>query len=133
MYSLYHSILSSGSVILALIGLYFVIRIWMKWKNLDRDLLKARVFLNINFLEKNWLLVFLSGASLTIHQSLEFLNSSNYFISDWLETLSEILEFMALVFLIILAYEWFKFIMPNKKNCLSNNYHHCCENFRLAE
>ncbi len=59
--SLYHSILSSGSVLLSLVGLYFVIRIWMKWKNLDKDLLKARVFLNINFLEKNWLLVFLSG------------------------------------------------------------------------
>ncbi len=111
---LYNSILSSGSVIIALIGLYFVIRIWMKWKNMDKDLLKARVFLNINFLEKNWLLVFLSGASLTIHQSLEFLILSNYFTSEWLEMLSEAFEFMVLIFLVILAYVWFKFIIPNK-------------------
>ncbi len=114
MYSLYHSILSSSSVILALIGLYFVIRILMKWKKIDKDTLKARVFLNKNFLEKNWLYVFFSGAFLTIHLSLEFLTSSNYFISEWLEMLSKILEFMALVFLVILAYEWFKFIIPNK-------------------
>ncbi len=106
--------LSSGSVIVALIGLYFVIRIWMKWKNMDKDLLKAKVFLNKNFLEKNWLLVFLSGAFLTIHQSLEFIILSNYFTIEWLETLSEAFEFMVLVFLVILAYEWFKFIIPNK-------------------
>ncbi len=114
MSSLYHSILSSGSVIVALIGLYFVIRILMKWKNMDKDLLKARVFLDKNFLEKNWLLVFLSGASLTIHQSLEFITLSNYFTSEWLETLSEAFEFMVLIFLVILAYMWSKFIIPNK-------------------
>ncbi|VVB93995.1 Uncharacterised protein [uncultured archaeon] len=113
MYSLY-SILSSGSIILALIGFYFVVRIWMKWKNLDKDVFKARVFLDKNFLEKNWILVFLSGASLTIHQSLEFIKYSNYFISEWSETLSAALGFLALVFLVILAYEWFKFIIPHK-------------------
>ncbi len=114
MHSSYHSILSSGSIIFALIGLYFVMRIWMKWKNIDKDVFKARVFLDKNFLEKNWILVFLSGASLTIHQSLGFIKFSNYFISELSETLSAALEFLALVFLVILAYEWFKFIIPHK-------------------
>lgn len=112
MYSLYHSILSGSSIIFALIGLYFVVRIWMKWQNLNKDLLKARVFLNTKFLEKNWMYVFFSGAFLTTHQSIEFLRYSSYISINYIiiELLSEIFEFIALVFLIILAYEWFKLI-----------------------
>jgi hypothetical protein len=40
-----NTILAGGSVILALIGLYFVILIWIKWRNINMDILKARVFL----------------------------------------------------------------------------------------
>ncbi len=49
-----NTILAGGSVILALIGFYFVVRIWIKWRNIDMDILKARVFLNKKFLETNW-------------------------------------------------------------------------------
>ncbi len=112
--TLIHSMLSASSIILALIGFVIVLRIWMRWKNVDKDVLKARVFLDKMFLEKNWIYVFLTGASISIHQSLEFMMASNYILNDWAELSSEILEFLALVFLIILAYEWFKLILPIK-------------------
>lgn len=107
-----NSMFSISSIILALIGLFLVVRIWMKWKNIDKDVLKARVFLDKKFLEKNWIYVFLTGASITIHKSLELLMASGYILNDWIELLSGFFEFSALVFLIILAYEWFKLISP---------------------
>jgi len=107
-------ILTGGSVILALIGFYFVVRIWMKWRNIDMDILKARVFLNKEFLEKNGRYVFLSGASLTVHQFMGFLIQLNFITGDLINSLSEIFEFMALVFFLILAYEWFVLISAKK-------------------
>ncbi|HEY9245581.1 MAG TPA: hypothetical protein VIO11_01925 [Candidatus Methanoperedens sp.] len=109
-----HSMLSAGSIIFALIGFFIVVRIWMKWKIIDKDVLKARVFLDKMFLEKNWIYVFLTGASISVHQTLEFLLASNYIVNDWAGYFSEILEFFALVFLIVLAYEWFRLILPIK-------------------
>ncbi|KCZ72413.1 hypothetical protein ANME2D_00840 [Candidatus Methanoperedens nitroreducens] len=109
------TIITGASVIFSLTGLYFVVRIWQKWKNTDIDVLKARVFLNKKFLEKNWKYVFLSGASLAAHQSIDFLLSINYITSTgWIDKLSGFLELMALVFLVILAYGWFRVIYPQK-------------------
>ncbi|SNQ62624.1 hypothetical protein [Candidatus Methanoperedens nitratireducens] len=106
---------SSSSVIAALIGLYFVLRIWLKWNNIDIDVLKARVFLNKNFITKNWIHTFLSGAFLASHQFIDLLQSLNYIAkTGWVYQLSDILEFTALVFLVILAYEWFVMIFPRK-------------------
>lgn len=111
-------IMTGGSVILALIGFYFVVRIWIKWRNIDMDILKARVFLNKKFLETNWKYVFLSGASLTAHQFIVFLMQLNFITGDLIYSLSEILEFLALVFLLILAYEWLVLISAKKNRFL---------------
>jgi hypothetical protein len=98
-----------GSILLALTGLYFVIRVWLKWKYIDMDLLKARVFLNKKFLERNWIYVFLAGASLTAHQALGLLGESGFIETSYsIYLVSEILEFATLAFLVVLAYEWFK-------------------------
>lgn len=113
-YSFINMILTSSSVILALIGLYFAIRIWVNWRNTDKDILKARVFLNKKFLEKNGRYVFLSGSSLAIHQFIGFLIQLNFITGDLIDSLSEILEFMAIVFFLMLAYEWFVLISAKK-------------------
>ena len=104
-----YTALHGGSIILALIGLYFVIRVWLKWKDIDMDLLKARVFLNKKFLERNWLYVFFAGASLTSHQVVGLLASIDCLEeTSLIFQISETLEFASLAFLVILAYEWFK-------------------------
>lgn len=96
------------SVIVALVGFYFVIQIWKKWRQLDPNVIKARVFLDKKFLEKNWAYVFLAGLSITIHQLMDFLGN-NFDISNYAyEFISELTEFLALLFLVVLAYEWYK-------------------------
>lgn len=102
---------SGGSLLVGLIGLYFAIGIWKKWQYIDIDLLKARVFLNKNFLAKNLKYTFLSGASQAAHQFLDLIISLNYLTRTFLvEQISTILELMALGFLVILAYEWHRMI-----------------------
>jgi hypothetical protein len=107
-----HSMFLAGSIILALIGFVIVLRIWIRWKHIDKDVLKARVFLDKMFLEKNWIYVFLTGASIAVHQFLDFMILSNYIVNDWAEFLSQTLEFLGLLFLVILVYEWFKLLLP---------------------
>lgn len=113
---------SGGSVLLGVLGLYLVIRIWMKWRHMDIDLIKARVFLNKDFLVKNWQYTFLTGASQASHHFLDFIVSLDYLTSSsFVEQMASILEFMVLVFLVILAYEWHKMIYAkNEKMNVSN-------------
>lgn len=110
-----YPIISGSSVIIALIGFYLAIRVWLVWKNIDMDVLKAWVFLDKKFLEKNLIYVFSSGASLTAHQFLDFLMQLNYTESESVKQLSEAMEFMALVFLVALAYEWFTIVYHKKR------------------
>ena len=108
-------VLSVISVIIGLIGLYFVIRIWLKWQHIDIDVLKARVFLNKKFLVKNWQYTFLSGASQATHHFLDLLISLDYLASTALVMqVLGILEVMVLGFLVILAYEWYDMIYQGK-------------------
>ena len=108
-------ILHISSILLAFIGLYFVIRVWLKWKNIDIEVLKAKVFLNKKFLERNWLYVFLVGTSMTGHQALGLLFSyGSVDRAGLLFQVSEILEFSSLVFIVILAYEWFNVLYKVK-------------------
>ena len=102
-----YTVLAGSSVILACIGFYFVSRVWAKWRKMDMDFLRARVFLNKKFLERDWVYIFFSGATLTGHQLIKFLTSSNYIESTWITQASYVLEWLALVFIVILAYDWF--------------------------
>ena len=109
------SLHSGISVVVGLIGLYFVVKIWIKWQKIDIDLIKARVFLDKKFLIKNWQYTFLSGASQATHQFLDLIVSLNYITKTPLvDEMSNILEIMVLGFLVILAYEWHKMINPKK-------------------
>ncbi len=104
------AILSGSSVIISFVGLYFVARIWVKWNKMDKDVLKARVFLDKKFLAKNWIYVFLAGAALTVHQLIDFMTSSGYISGIWFRQLSELFEFITLLFFVVLTYEWYKII-----------------------
>lgn len=108
-------ILAAFSVVIAIIGLFIVIRIWDKWKKLSIEVIKGRVFLNKQFLERNWTYIFLTGAILSIHQFLEIARFLKLISNGGiLHGLSEILEFLAMVFLVILAYEWFRVLHQKK-------------------
>ena len=112
----FNTLHSGSSIIIAIIGLYFIVKTWIIWQYIDIDVLKARVFLNKKFLKRNWRYIFLSGASQAIHQFVELLLSLNYLAKTPLvEQISGILEIMALVFLVLLTYEWYIVLKPKTK------------------
>ncbi|HEY9247203.1 MAG TPA: hypothetical protein VIO11_10190 [Candidatus Methanoperedens sp.] len=114
-------IIVGSSVITALAGLYFVIRIWMVWKYVDKDLFKARVFLNNNFMLKNWMYIIFAGAFVAVRRIMEFLELlgipvkkiGNFYLFD-------LIGFLVIFFLVLLAYRWYKLIYstipPHRKS-----------------
>ncbi|HLB71563.1 MAG: hypothetical protein OIN88_08780 [Candidatus Methanoperedens sp.] len=104
-------IIVSSSVIIAFIGLFFVIRIWMVWKLVDIQLLKARVFLDRGFLVKNWIYVFLIGAFIAVRRVVELLELSGYQVKGMGVTFLFNLLGLAVIFLLVrLAYDWYKLV-----------------------
>lgn len=108
------SLKAGGSIVLGLIGLYFVIKIWTKWQKMDIDIIKARVFLNRKFLAKNWQYIFLSGASQVTHQFIDLFLSMNSVGKTLLIEISSFLELMALGFLVLLTFEWYVILLQKK-------------------
>ncbi|WP_143311743.1 hypothetical protein, partial [Candidatus Methanoperedens nitratireducens] len=68
------------SVIVAFAGLYFVLKIWLVWKRVDMNVLKARVFLDNRFLMRNWLYIFIAGAFTALIRVLQLLSLSGVWI-----------------------------------------------------
>lgn len=104
-------ILVGASVITALAGLFFVLRIWTVWKRVDKDVLKARVFLDRDFLEKNWIYVFLAGAFIAIRRVMQLLELLGFSVSSgWVTYLYDIMGIIVIVMLVMLAYYWYKLV-----------------------
>jgi hypothetical protein len=98
-------------LLLSIIGLYFVVRIWLVWNKIDPQVLKARVFLSEKFLIKNWVYVFLTGAFITSHVFMDSLRVFTGMISEPItELIGHLLHLLAIVMLVILAFEWYKII-----------------------
>jgi len=104
-------ILVGLSVILGFIGFFFVLKICFVWKRVDINVLKARVFLDPNFLIRNWIYIFITGAFIVVRRILE--------LSDLLEKniltpeITVVFNMMGLAvvaLLVILAYYWYKLV-----------------------
>lgn len=106
----------SGSVLISLIGLFFVLKIWLVWKNVDKTVLKARVFLDGSFLTKNWIFVFMAGAFIAIRrlmQLVELLESSP--INTPEKIISDLMGLVVIVLLVLLAYYWYRLVYSTIK------------------
>ncbi len=103
-------IIVGGSVITSLIGLFFVIKIWMVWKHVNKEILKARVFLNSNFLEKNWICVFMAGAFITVRRVVQLLELLGFPITNTVAILFDLMGLAVIILLVLLAYYWYRLI-----------------------
>ncbi|MFQ6071942.1 MAG: hypothetical protein ACE5KT_04470 [Methanosarcinales archaeon] len=101
------------ALLCALIGLYITLRVWSIWRHTDINLIRAKVFLKKDFLNKNFIFVFLVGALVSLHVIFEFMEFYGTIPSVVLPfwDLVYIIEISTvLILLVILAYEWFKII-----------------------
>ncbi len=111
-------ILVTCSVIVAFAGLYFVLKIWLVWKRVDMNVLKARVFLDDKFLVRNWTYIFIAGAFIALIRVLQLLNLSGVWIegpdeiiiSDLIGLISDLIGLVIIILLVLLASHWYKLV-----------------------
>lgn len=106
----------SCSVLISLIGLYFVLKIWLVWKNVDKTILKARVFLDSSFLTKNWIFVFMAGAFIAIRRVMQLLELlESYLINIPVKIIGNLMGLSVIILLVLLAYYWYRLVYSTIK------------------
>jgi hypothetical protein len=104
-------ILVGCSIIVAFIGLFFVFKIWLVWKRLDKNLLKTMVFLDENFLVRNWVYLLATGAFIALRRVIQFLELLELPIQSPAETIIFDLMGLAVITLLVqLGYYWYRLI-----------------------
>ncbi len=102
------------SVILAIIGLYLVYKNWFVWKKTSLNIIKARAFLNKEFLERNWFYVVVAGGLIALRRVYRcFELSRDSTINDPMEVLFDLLGFVVILLLVLMAYQWYKIIQDH--------------------
>ena len=105
-----------GGMLVAVIGLAYVVRIFLMWNHVDKSMLKAKVFLDDKFLYNNWIYLFWIGTFLIIHKFLIVLYSSEYSLNSVLSFVAEIryisalFGFASIVLIFVLCYRWYKLL-----------------------
>lgn len=104
-------ILLACSVLIAFAGLFFVLKIWLVWGQVDRSVLKARVFLDDKFLVRNWTYIFTAGAFIVIRRIIELLGLLDHrFQSQGITALFDLIGLVVVALLVLLAYDWYKLV-----------------------
>jgi len=104
-------ILVALSVITGFVGFFFVFKIWLVWKHVDINVLKARVFLDPNFLIKNWVYIFITGAFIVIRRILQLIDLSGLpKLSSEMIIIFDLMGLMVVCLLVRLAYYWYKLV-----------------------
>jgi hypothetical protein len=113
-------VILATTVLIAIIGLYFSIKAWSSWVRVDDEIIRARAFLTRQFLNRNFMLIFITGAFVGLHTLLEFIEIFGY-PSALMQFAQEIriLYFLTLtismLLLVILAYYWCKLVSFQKQ------------------
>lgn len=97
---------------LYLVFVYLSIQIWFLWRDVDKDELKEKTFVNESFFKKNCIYVLLFSIFFIIHEIVEgssLPNSMIYF---------EFFEMLAFGCIVLFAYDWYAVLKTsaNKKS-----------------
>ncbi|MBU4077641.1 MAG: hypothetical protein KKI06_13230 [Euryarchaeota archaeon] len=103
-------ILVSSSVILGFIGFFFVLKIWLVWKRVDTNVLKARVFLDPKFLIRNWVYIFIAGAFIVMRRILELFKLLKIPVLEDMTIIFDLMGLVVVALLVLLAYHWYKLV-----------------------
>ncbi|MCD4843906.1 MAG: hypothetical protein K8R25_05405 [Methanosarcinales archaeon] len=110
-------IVNLASIILALIGLFFVIGNWRVWKRIGSDIIKAKAFLNKGFLEWNWIGIVVVGALIVTRRVFRFfeLMTDEIMMSHKIEVIFDVIGFLVIFLLFLIAYQWYKLIHSHNR------------------
>lgn len=91
----------------AFIIIFMIGQILIMLKSIDKTMLKARIFLKEEILERTWIFISISAASFAVHSMTNFMenlfNINTYF-------LNEATQIIFLISFILAVYQWYVFI-----------------------
>lgn len=106
---------SGITAIFGILGIFLFFKLLSAWKNIDHDILKARVFLADKFVMKNIIVIFIVGLLMALHNFFEYLGLGHPgFYYDYLAVrypvrLIAVTELLvALLMVEWLMYQWIK-------------------------
>jgi amino acid transporter len=85
---------------LYLFFIFLSVQIWFLWKDINKDELEFRNFVNESFFRKNSMYVF-SFSTFVIIRKFDFINET-----------SEIFDMMALISILLFTYSWYSTLKP---------------------
>lgn len=99
------------NAIAALIIIFFIGQILYLMSKVDKDLLKARLFLNEAVMERTWIYISIAGASFALHVLIKFairLSDAGEILK--MNFLVEFSQFVFLLSFILAVYNWYVFV-----------------------
>lgn len=105
------------TIILAIFGAYLVANTAETIKGkMNRNQLRARVFLNESFIKDNWMLLFVGCFFFLMNATVDFNEISGLFIEkNSLELVRDVTILGVLSCSVVSEYKWFKLIAPTKR------------------
>jgi len=103
-------ILVACSVIFGFMGFFFVLKIWLVWKQVNMNVLKARVFLDPKFLIRNWVYIFIAGAFIVMRRILELFKLLKIPVLEDMTIIFDLIGLVVVALLVLLAYHWYKLV-----------------------
>jgi len=98
-----------------LIFIYLLIQIWFLWKDIEKNDLFLKSLAKESFFRKNCVYIFLFSSFFIIHEFFEGLNLKGSNILNSM-VFFEFLEMMAIVTLLLFAYNWYIILKPFANN-----------------
>lgn len=92
-----------------LIFIFLSIQIWLMWKDIDKNKLELKTFINESFFKKNCIYVFAFSIFFMIHEILEGAGTPNSILYF------EVFEMLGFICIVLFAYDWYNVL----KTCAS--------------
>ncbi len=91
----------------AFILIFMIGQILIMLRNVDKTVLKARIFLKEEILEKTWMYIAIAGASFALHSVTNFIENLMHINTYYLNEITQIIFFIAFI---LAVYQWYVFL-----------------------
>jgi len=113
------AVIIGAGLLFAVIGLYLIIKAWFSLTRTPDDIVRAKAFLDLRFLRRNFLLIFILSFFVAMHLFLEFIDV--YGLPPGLEPYWQqigifytLLPTTAMFLLVLLAIYWRRLLRAKK-------------------
>lgn len=113
MYENLTTLVSGITVIFGIVGIFLFVRLFSTLKEIDPNVIKARVFLADKFVMKNLFIIFIAGMLIALHNFIEYLGLAfpdyyyGYISTHYPSRLFAVTELLiALLLIEWLMYQW---------------------------